>query len=147
MAGEILIDRPGDVVFDVVADQCNEPRCNPAVSRAEQLTAGRLAWGRGFRVLHRTIRGSVEMAVELTGIDRPHRIASTTRTPVGDVRGAVTFVAEGAGTRMRWEGLKRYLESGCPTSPEVPGSPCRAGTSVRNGGRYGVGCWNRGPSA
>ena len=40
--GEIVIDRPGDVVFDYVADQSNEPRYNPHVVRAEKIRwAGR----------------------------------------------------------------------------------------------------------
>jgi len=146
VAGEILIDRPVDVVFDVVADQRNEPRYNPAVLRAEQLTAGPPGVGTRFRAVHRTNRGPVEMAVELTGFDRPHRIASTTRTPVGQISGAVTFETVGTGTRMRWEwdvhlrgparvlsplvglvgrreeracweGLKRYLEASDERAP------------------------------
>jgi hypothetical protein len=38
--GEILIDRPVDVVFDYVADQSNEPQYNPQMVRAEKITAG-----------------------------------------------------------------------------------------------------------
>jgi hypothetical protein len=34
--GEIIIDRPVDVVFDYVADQRNEPRYNPQMVRAER---------------------------------------------------------------------------------------------------------------
>ena len=33
--GEIIIDRPVDVVFDYVADQSNEPEYNPQMVRAK----------------------------------------------------------------------------------------------------------------
>lgn len=140
VAGEILIDRPVDVVFDVVADQRTEPRYNPAVLRVQELSGGPPGVGTRFRSVHETSRGSVAMTVELTGFDRPHRIASSTQTPMGEISGAVAFEAAGEGTRMRWdwdvhlrgpvrllspfvglvgrraeracwEGLKRYLES------------------------------------
>jgi hypothetical protein len=39
--GEIVIDRPVDVVFDYVADQSNEPQYNPRMVRAEKITPGR----------------------------------------------------------------------------------------------------------
>jgi uncharacterized protein YndB with AHSA1/START domain len=134
-------------VFDVVADQRNEPRYNPAVLRAEMLTDGPPGVGTRFRAVHGSSRGPMEMEVEVTGFDRPHRIASTTRMPMGEISGAVTFESAGAGTRMRWdwtvrlrgparmlsplvgltgqraeracwEGLKRYLET-----PEAPAPP------------------------
>jgi uncharacterized protein YndB with AHSA1/START domain len=103
VVGEIVIDRPVDVVFDVVADERNEPRYNAAVLRAEMLTDGPPGLGTRYRALHGSSRGPREMEVELTGFDRPHRIASTTRTPMGEISGAVTFENAGAGTRMRWD--------------------------------------------
>jgi hypothetical protein len=47
--GEILIDRPVDVVFDYVADQSNEPQYNPQMVRAEKITAGPVREGTRFR--------------------------------------------------------------------------------------------------
>jgi RecB family exonuclease len=41
--GEIVIGRPEDVVFDMVADQRNEPTYNPAMTRSEKLTP-LMAW-------------------------------------------------------------------------------------------------------
>jgi len=38
--GEIIINRPVDVVFDYVADQSNEPQYNPRMVRAEKFTPG-----------------------------------------------------------------------------------------------------------
>lgn len=140
VAGEMLLDRTVEEVFDIVADQRTELRYNPAVKSVEELTEGPPGVGTRFRAVHGTSRGPVEMVVELTGFDRPHRIASTTRTPMGQIAGAVIFEAVGEGTRMRWdwdvqlrgparvlspfvgllgrreeracwEGLKRYVES------------------------------------
>lgn len=47
--GEIVIDRPIDVVFDYVADQSNEPHYNPRMVRAEKITAGPVGKGTQFR--------------------------------------------------------------------------------------------------
>jgi hypothetical protein len=46
--GEIVIDRPVDVVFDYVADQSNEPRYNPQMV-PQQRQARMRSWcpGRG----------------------------------------------------------------------------------------------------
>ena len=40
IAGEIVIERPIDEVFDVVADERNEPRYNPRLAAVEKLTDG-----------------------------------------------------------------------------------------------------------
>jgi hypothetical protein len=40
IAGEIIIARPVDVVFDYVADQSNEPQYNPRMVRTEKITPG-----------------------------------------------------------------------------------------------------------
>ena len=45
IAGEIIIGRPVDVVFDYVADQSNEPRYNRRMVRAEKVTAGPVGTG------------------------------------------------------------------------------------------------------
>jgi hypothetical protein len=42
IAGDIVIDRPAEVVFDYVADQSNEPQYNPQmVRRKDDRRAGR----------------------------------------------------------------------------------------------------------
>ena len=45
--GEIVIDRPVEVVFDYVADQSNEPQYNPRMVRAEKVTPGPVGKGTG----------------------------------------------------------------------------------------------------
>jgi hypothetical protein len=47
IAGEVTIDAPVDDVFDMVADERNEPRYNPRIVRAEKVSEGPV--GRGAR--------------------------------------------------------------------------------------------------
>ena len=49
IAGEIVIDRAPDEVFDFVADERNEPRFNPRMLRAEQVSEGPIGLGTRFR--------------------------------------------------------------------------------------------------
>jgi hypothetical protein len=51
--GEIVIDRPDDVVFDYVADQSNEPQYNPQMVRAA-LRPTWLLMHRGVSARHRS---------------------------------------------------------------------------------------------
>ena len=41
VTGSIFIDRPVEKVFDVVADQTNEPSYNPSMTSSRQVTDGR----------------------------------------------------------------------------------------------------------
>jgi hypothetical protein len=47
ICGEVTIDAPVEEVFDLVADERNEPRYNPRIVRAEKLSEGPV--GRGAR--------------------------------------------------------------------------------------------------
>ena len=100
--GEITIDRPPEVVFDLVADEEQEPRYNPEMLRAEKLTEGPIGVGTRFKAVHASRRQPVEMIVELTEYDRPTRLASATTMPWGEVHGALVFQPDGPATRMRW---------------------------------------------
>ena len=46
--GEIVINRPLEEVFDVVADTSREPRYNPRMHHAEQITNGPIGVGTRF---------------------------------------------------------------------------------------------------
>lgn len=100
--GEINIARPVEVVFDVVADERNEPRYNRKLLRAQQMTDGPIAVGTRFRVVHTAHRRPIDMEIEITEYDRPRHIGSRTTTPAGEVRGGLTFEPVAGGTRMRW---------------------------------------------
>jgi Polyketide cyclase / dehydrase and lipid transport len=102
--GEIVIDRPVDVVFDYVADQSNEPQYNPQMVRAAKITTGPVGAGTKFRSAV-TSRGRIaEMLIEVTGYRRPTRLSSATTMQQADISYTLTFEPAASGTRMRWSG-------------------------------------------
>lgn len=50
IAGEVTIDVPVEEVFDLVADERNEPRYNPRIGRVEKLSEGPVGAGARFVV-------------------------------------------------------------------------------------------------
>lgn len=105
--GEIVIDRPVDVVFDYVADQSNEPQYNPQMVRAQKITTGPVGVGTNFRSAVASGGRTAEMLIEITRYDRPHRLASTTTMQHADISYTLTFEPAAPGTRMRWSGQVR----------------------------------------
>ena len=99
--GEILIRRPVEEVFDVVADERNEPSYNPRMRHAEKLTPGPVGTGTRFRAEFAS-PGRPVAVTEITRHDRPRRLASRTRMSAMDVHGELTFEPVADGTRMRW---------------------------------------------
>lgn len=100
--GEIVIERPVEEVFDVVADERNEPRFNPRMTRAEKISDGPIGQGTRYRAEVAMKGRSMGMVTELTAYDRPRRLESTTRMAVMDINGTLTFDPVPAGTLMRW---------------------------------------------
>lgn len=78
--GEIIIQRPVEEVFDFVADERNEPRCNRRIVRAEKVSPGRIGLGTRFQAELETVRRTMPMTIEYTGYDRPRSLASVTRS-------------------------------------------------------------------
>ena len=113
--GEIEINRPIEDVFDFVADERNEPRYNSRMRKAEKTTDGPIGVGTRFRAEIMSWGNPTEIITEFTGYERPLRLESTSRVSFMDVRGAVTFEATPAGTRMRWswdiqaQGCLKYM--------------------------------------
>ncbi len=99
ITGQISIAAPIEQVFDTVADSRNEPSYNPAMTNVELLTP--LPIGRGTRFLARMGKAGMEMVVELTEFQRPHKVGSRT--------------LGGWMERRIWTGLKRHLEGGGET--------------------------------
>jgi len=64
--GEIVIKRPLEEVFDFVADERNEPRYNPRMRRAEQISDGPIGVGTRFRAEIASMGRLVEMVIEFT---------------------------------------------------------------------------------
>ena len=102
IVGEIIIGGPAEAVFDFVADQRNEPRYNPRMIRADKVSDGPVGKGTVFRSAARFMGRTAEMRSELTGYDRPGRLASRTTTEQADIDGTLTFDPVPGGTRMRW---------------------------------------------
>lgn len=100
--GEIVIHRSVEEVFDFVADECNEPRYNPQMVRAEQISAGPIGAGTRFRAETTTAGGTAEMTIELTSYERPRRLRSATHLSSMEIQGTLTFDPVPDGTRMRW---------------------------------------------
>jgi hypothetical protein len=102
IAGEIIIDRPVEEVFDVVADARNEPRYNPLVRNAVQTTPGGIGRGTRFREETIMLGRPVATFIEHTNYERPRRLVSAIHMATMDVRGNLTFDPVPGGTRMRW---------------------------------------------
>ena len=100
--GEIDIDRPVEEVFDVVADECNEPHYNPRLLWVEKISSGPIGRGARFRAATNTMGRPVDMTIEVTDYERPRRLGSLTHMPAMEIRGALTFDPVREGTRMRW---------------------------------------------
>lgn len=145
VCGSIEINRSVEEVFDLVADQRNEPVYNPDMVSSQKLTDGPVGVGTRFAATSRSFAKPVSMIIELTVFERPHRLGSRTHTEGMVLDGGVTFEEIAAGTRMSWAwtihptglmrlltpvlavmgrrnerriwaGLKRYLEGGDATS-------------------------------
>ena len=102
VTGEILINRPVEMVFDYVADQRNEPIYNPKLLRSEKITDGPIGVGTRFRASARSGRRVVKMLTEITEYDRTWRLGSRTTMSSVDVNGGLTFEPVDGATRMSW---------------------------------------------
>jgi uncharacterized protein YndB with AHSA1/START domain len=105
--GELVIHRPVQEVFDFVADERNEPRYNPRICRAEQLSPGPIGRGTRFRAEAGALGRTTGMTIEYTIYERPRRLASSIRMPAADITGTLRFDPVTNGTRMGWSWLVR----------------------------------------
>jgi uncharacterized protein YndB with AHSA1/START domain len=141
ISGEITIDAPVQEVFDLVADERNEPRYNPRIVRAEKLGEGPVGRGSRFVAEPKGMGAKGEMTLEVLEYERPQRLHNVVRSSYMQVDGTLTFDEVEGGTRLRWDwnmslsgpmrvlspvlalvgpswerrnwvGLKRYMESG-----------------------------------
>jgi hypothetical protein len=101
--GEIVIHRPVDVVFDLVADERNEPSYNPQMLRADTLTPGVVGVGARWSALIRSGRWPMNVVIECTEYQRPSLLGSTTILPTMEIAGRLTFEPVPEGTQMCWD--------------------------------------------
>lgn len=141
ISGEITIDAPVQEVFDLVADERNEPRYNPRIARAQKVSEGPVGRGSRFVAEPKGMGAKGEMTLEVLEYERPQRLHNVVRSSYMQVDGTLTFDEVEGGTRLRWDwnmslsgpmrvlspvlalvgpswerrnwvGLKRYMESG-----------------------------------
>ncbi|HEX6337320.1 MAG TPA: SRPBCC family protein [Jiangellaceae bacterium] len=103
IVGEVTIDAPVDEVFDMVADERNEPRYNPRIVRAEKVSEGPVGAGTRFVAQPKSMGSKGEMTLTILEYDRPHRLRNVVRSSYMQVDGALTFEETADGTRLRWE--------------------------------------------
>lgn len=100
--GEIVIAAPVEQVFDVVADERNEPGYNPRIARAEKTSEGPVGRGSTFVAVPKGMGQRGAMTVEVVEFERPERLTTAIRSSYMDVDGRLTFAPVDGGTRMRW---------------------------------------------
>lgn len=88
-------------VFDTVADSRNEPSFNPAMTAVELLTPEPIGLGTKFQA--RMGKRGMDMLVELTEFDRPHRLGSLTTSSMMETSGTLTFSTQTDATLMVWD--------------------------------------------
>jgi Polyketide cyclase / dehydrase and lipid transport len=103
VAGEITIDASVNDVFDVVADERNEPKYNPRIVRAELVSEGPVGSGARFVAEPRGLGAKGEMTLTIVEYDRPHRLHNLVRSSYLQVDGTLTFEEVEGGTRLRWD--------------------------------------------
>jgi len=115
--GEIIIAAPVEQVFDVVADERNEPRYNPRIRRAEKTSEGPVGRGSRFIAEPKGMGRRGVMTVEVVDYDRPGRLRTSIRSSYMDADGTLTFAPADGGTRMRWSWDMRLLGAARVLSP------------------------------
>jgi len=103
IVGEIIIDASAETVFDIVADERNEPRYNPRIVRADKVGEAPVGAGARFVVAPRGMGPGRTMITSIVAYDRPHRLHTVVRSSYMRVDGTLTFDDVGGGTRLRWD--------------------------------------------
>ena len=103
IAGEVTIAAPVGDVFDMVADERNEPLYNPRIVRVVKVGEGPVGVGSQFIAEPKGMGAKGEMTLRIVELDRPHRLHSIVRSSYMRVEGTVTFDEVGGATRLRWD--------------------------------------------
>lgn len=103
IAGEVTIAAPVGEVFDMVADERNEPRYNPRIVRAEKVSEGPVSRGARFVAEPKGMGAKGQMTMEVVEYDRPHRLRTVVRSSYLQVDGTVTFEEVDSGTQLSWD--------------------------------------------
>lgn len=98
-----MIAAPVSEIFDLVADERNEPRYNPRIARAEMVGHGPVGKGARFVAEPKGMGAKGEMTLQIVDYDRPHRLVNSVRSSYMTVDGTLTFDEVDGGTRLRWD--------------------------------------------
>jgi uncharacterized protein YndB with AHSA1/START domain len=90
IAGQVTIDAPVDEVFDLVADERNEPRYNPRIVRVDKVSEEPLGAGARFTAEPKSMGPKGEMTLTIVEYDRPHRLHNLVRSRYIQVDGNLT---------------------------------------------------------
>lgn len=100
--GEVTIAAPVEQVFDMVADERNEPRYNPRIARAEKTSQGPVGLGTRFVAEPRGMGRRGLMTIEIIAYDRPNRLTTSIRSSYMAVDGTLRLTPVHGGTSLRW---------------------------------------------
>ena len=103
IAGEVTIAAPVEEVFDLVADERNEPRYNPRIEHVRKLGAGPVGAGARFVAEPRNMGRRGEMTLTIQEYDRPWRLHNVITSSYMKVDGTLTFEEVEGGTRLSWD--------------------------------------------
>ena len=103
IAGHVTIDAPVDEVFDLVADERNEPRYNPRIVQVEKVSEGPVGPGSRFVAEPKSMGSKGEMTLTILEYDRPHRLHNVVRSSYIRVDGSLTFEERDGATLLRWD--------------------------------------------
>jgi uncharacterized protein YndB with AHSA1/START domain len=103
IVGEVTIKTPMHEVFEVVADERNEPRYNPRIVRAEKVSEGPVGAGTRFVAEPKGMGSKGEITLTILEYERPHRLHNVVRSSYMEVDGTVTFEEAAGGTRLTWD--------------------------------------------
>jgi uncharacterized protein YndB with AHSA1/START domain len=103
ITGEVVIDAPVEQVFDLVADERNEPRYNPRIVSAEKTNDGPVGQGARFEVVPKGMGDRGTMTMEVLAYDRPRLLHNLVRSSYMRVDGTLAFDEVDGGTRLRWD--------------------------------------------
>lgn len=103
IAGEVTIAAPIDEVFDLVADERNEPRYNPRIVRAEKVGDAPVGKGARFVAEPKGLGAKGAMTMQVLDYERPHRLRTSVRSSYMRVDGTLTFDEVDGRTRLRWD--------------------------------------------
>lgn len=100
---QVVIEAPVEAVFDMVADERNEPLYNPRIARAH--LEGREPVGAGSRfVIEPNGMGSRgAMSMTILEHDRPHLLHNVVTSSYLQVDGVLRFEERGDATLLSWD--------------------------------------------